>query len=271
MGQVCGAVLLPRYASDTNQQMLRRLLDSLLRPTRGSELGSGAEPASDPGSESWVIGNPEASHPYQIGPDHPAARFIAGMEFCATFQVRTPLRILRRHGQVLPLGVALPDDFEQWMGIWVPKPKSAGQRPYEGEIASPAGPVTAAEYVPFLIAVREAVEDTVGGIEGRMARLQAVCALPQFARFVAAECGARVPICDRFFPPVLSLVPGLPSSSQAQLRRLRLSTVGALRGAADNVLLAVKGVGQSKLKAIRVFCREYAGNPDAERMVDLAE
>jgi hypothetical protein len=251
--------------------MWGRFLDRLLRVKRGSHLDPGREPVTNPGNEGWVIGNPETRHPYAIGPDHSAARFIGGMEFCATFQVRTPLRILGRHGQVLPLGAALPDDFEPWMGIWVPKPKSAGQRPYEGEIASPAGPVTAAVYLPFLIAVREAVEDAVGGIAGRMARLQAVCALPQFARFVAAERRARISICDRFFPPVLSLIPGLSGDSQAELRQLRLFTVGALRGATDDVLLAVKGVGPSKLKAIREFCGIYAGDPEAERIVDLAE
>jgi hypothetical protein len=198
------------------------------------------------------------------------------MEFIATLQVRTPLRILRQHGQTLPLGTPLPDDFEAWMGIWVAKPKSfrelgldVDEPRLEQVIASPAGPVTAAAYLPFLIAVREAVEDTAGGLERRMERLQRVCDRPQFARWVAAEGGAAA-MRDRFFPLTLSLIPGLPRSSQAALSGLGLVTVGALRDAADSALRAVTGVGPRKLEAIREFCATCNGDPQAERVVSLA-
>jgi hypothetical protein len=223
----------------------------------------------------WTIGNPGARHPYEVTSDHPAARFIGAMPFCATFQTRTPLRILRRHGQVLPLGTTLPDDFDPWMGIWVPKPKTFGEigididePELEQVVASPAGPVIAAEYLPFLMAVREAVEDTAGGTEARMERLRAVCGTAHFARYVAAEGGPDA-LCDRFFPPVLSLISGLPSASRAALRQLGLSSVQALRHTPDSELLAVCGIGPSKLKAIREFCGGYSDDPEAERRVDL--
>lgn len=252
--------------------MLGRLFDGLVRATLGSRSGAKQVPASDPGG-SWTIGNPGARHPYEVEPDHPAANMLGGMEFCATFQVRTPLRILQRHGQVLSLGSTLPDDFEPWMGIWIAKPKSWRELGIDADemehvVASPAGPVTAAEYLPFLIAVRRAVEVAAGGTEGRIARLQAVCARPKFARYVAAEGGAAK-LCDRFFPPVLSLIPGLPSGSQAALRERQLFTVAGLRNVSDDTLRAVKGIGPAKLTAIREFCAGYTGAPDAERAVDL--
>lgn len=254
--------------------MLRQLFKRLLGTTPRSRLRSEPEPTSNSGG-SWTIGNSAARHPYEVEANHPAADIIGGMEFCATFQVRTPLRILQRHGQVLPLGSTLPDDFEPWMGIWVAKPKSWRELgidtdEMEHRVASPAGPVTAAEYLPFLLAVRRAVEATAGGTEGRIARLQAVCARPKFARFVEAERHARVSIYDRFFPPILSLIPGLPSGSQEELTKLRLFTVAGLRGASDDALRAVKGIGPGKLKAIREFCAGYTGDPEAERAVDLA-
>ena len=221
----------------------------------------------------WVIGNTDARHPYEVTPDHPAADVIAGMEFCATFQVRTPLRILRRHGEVLPLGAKLPEDFEPWMGIWIPKPKSWRElgidaAELEPVVASPAGPVTAAEYLPFLIAVREAVEDDAGGTEGRMQRLNEVCAQPQFAAYVAAEGGVEA-LSDRFFPSIASHIPGLPATAKVALEELGISTIRALESAPDNKLLAVSGIGPKMLKVVRRFCAEYRGNREAKRTVNL--
>lgn len=189
-------------------------------------------------------------------------------------QVRTPLRILNRHGQVLPLGAKLPDDFEPWMGIWVPKPKTFREmgldidEPGEGAMASMAGPVRASDYLPFLVAVRGIVEDAGQGIGEGVSKLQAVCARQEFARFVAAE-GGPARLCDRFFPPVLSLIPGLSAAAQKVLKELGLSTVAALRGVNDSKLLSVKGIGHSSLAAIREFCAAYASDPEAERSVNL--
>ena len=231
---------------------------------------------SDPArAENWTIGNPEARHPYEVKPDHPAARYLAGMRFCATFQVRTPLRILKRHGQMLPLGVELPYDFERWMGIWVPESNfwadlgiEADEIP-ESEVASQVGPVKPSEYLPFLIAVREAVEDSTGGIGRRLARLEAVSSRLEFSRFVHAEGGATA-MADRLFPSFLSSIPGLPSTSRATLNYLGLSTAATLRAAPDCELLEVTGIGHAKLKTIREFCSDYCGDPEAERLMNLA-
>lgn len=116
--------------------------------------------------------------------------------------------------------------------------------------------------------MREAVEDASGGLVGRMNRLRAVCALPQFDRWVAAEGGATA-MCDRFFPPILTLVPGLPNGAQAELNQMGLCTVAALQAAPDGALLRVKGVGPSKLQSIREFCDEYEGDPSAERAANV--
>lgn len=252
--------------------MLGQLIKRLLSAKPHARSRSERQPTSNSEAD-WTIGNPAARHPYEVEPNHPAADVFGGMEFCATFQVRTPLRILQRHGQVVPLGSTLSDDFEPWMGIWIAKPKSWRELGIDADemqqlVASPAGPVTAAEYLPFLLAVRRGVEASAGGTVGRIARLQAVCARPKFARFVAAEGGAAK-LCDRFFPPVLSLIPGLPSDSQKELRKLGLVTVADLRSASDGTLRAVKGIGPGKLNAIRKFCAAYAGDSKEERAVDL--
>lgn len=225
-----------------------------------------------------VLGDPDALHPHEVTPDHPLAGSFDGMRFSATFNIRTPLRLLRRDGQVVPLGTRLADDFDRSMGHWFPKPKSLDDllgttgldemAEDRSRRASSAGPVKPSEYLPFLIAVREAVEDPSDGTSGRMARLHKTCARPAFVRFVAAEGGAGR-MSDRFFPPVLSLIGGLPSGSRDCLRDMHLNTVAKLNAASDATLLAVKGVGPSNLAAIRAFCADFRGDVLAERTVDV--
>lgn len=254
--------------------MLGRLFSGLFRATPRPRHAAKLEPVAQSGG-SWTIGNSAARNPYEVKPGHPSADVLGGMQFCATFQVRTPLRILQRHGQVLPLGSTLPNDFEPWMGVWILKTKSwrelgINAKEMEHRVASQAGPVTAAEYLPFLLAVRRAVEATSGGTEGRIARLQAVCERAKFALYVAAE-GGPAKLCDQFFPPVLSLISGIPSGSRMALSELGLSTVAGLCGSSDETLRAVKGIGPGKLTAIREFCEGYTGDREAERaVVDLA-
>lgn len=235
-------------------------------------------PALQPSPTLAVLGNPDALHPHEVTPDHPLASLFVGMKFSATLNVKTPLRLLQRDGQVVPLGAPLAADFDRSMGHWFPVPKrDTMEEVFPGisakidaasKRASTAGPVKAAEYLPFLIAVREAVEDPSDGISARMTRLHEACALPAFSRFVAAEGGAGR-MCDRFFPPVLSLLSGLPGTSRQALAKLGISSIAKLRGAADSALLAIKGIGPGKLAAIRAFCASYEGDPDAERAVDL--
>lgn len=254
--------------------MLRRIIDGLLGGARGVH----SEPAPVPRDQSngsWHIGNPGARHPYEVTPDHPVANALCGMMFQATLQTRTPLRILRRHGQVVPLDSPLPDDFELWMGMWAPKVKPWRELGFDMDelpetgAASDAGPVKPSEYLPFLIAVREAIEDENGGTAARIKRLEDVCSRPEFIRFVAALRGAGF-LRDNFFPPVLSLIPGLPTTSQAALKGLGLCTVTALQRTPDETLLAVSGIGPAKLRAIREFCAGYDGDPGEERAVNLA-
>lgn len=231
----------------------------------------------EPHNGSWTIGRPDSRHPFQVGPDHPLAELLVGMEFHATFQTRTPLRILRRNGQVIPLDQPLPSDFAPWMGMWVPKARTWREIGVDRDevdddpvVASQAGPVPVSSILPFLIAVREAVEDESGGTANRVERLRAVCRRPEFTSFVSSH-GGEENMCDHLFPPVLSMISGLSSAAKAELEELGLASVEALESASDDTLLAVSGVGPAKLRAIRRYCLGYVGDPKAVRLVNLEE
>jgi hypothetical protein len=231
--------------------------------------------------ENWVIGDPNARHPYAIAPDHPAAkRLFDALEFHPTFQLRTPKRILERNGTVIPLTDNPPSDFEPWMGVWFPidtgpnilaemAPDAWARMKASRTVASDAGPVKPAEYLPFLIAFRTIVEDSSDTIAERIARVDALFQQPEWAGFVTALQGAER-VCGWFFPTVLSRIAGLPHSSQDALSESGIRTIAALRASGDSDLLAIKGIGPAKLAAIRQYSDAFKGDPYAERLADLA-
>ena len=249
-----------------------RFFDSIARLLNWHRTPATALELASEGQTAWTIGQSTARNPFEVTLDHGAAHLIAGMEFHATFQTRTPLRILLRHGELLPLGSTLPDDFEPWMGIWFPKPKTfrsigldIDEPHFESLVASQAGPVTVAEYLPFLISIRRAIEGRSGGIEDRTLRLKAACEIPKYADYVQAEGGSSK-LCDRFFPPTLSLIPGLSSKARAYLQQRGIRTVKTLQHASDGDLLKINGIGKAKLQAMRKFCFQYDGDIEAERV-----
>lgn len=235
-------------------------------------------PADDTG---WSIGNPNARHPYAISPDHPAAKvWVNALEFHATFQLRTPKRILERDGTTIPLTENPPSDFEPWMGVWFPvdtgpnilaemAPKAWAAMEANQRVASDAGPVKPAEYLPFLIAFRTIVEDGSATIAERIERVETLFQQSEWAGFVAAlQDPERV--SGWFFPTVLSRINGLPHSSQVALSESGIRTVAGLRAADDKTLMAIKGIGPAKLTAIRQFCDTFDGDPHADRLADIA-
>jgi hypothetical protein len=229
----------------------------------------------------WSIGNPDARHPYAIAPDHPAAnRLFNALEFHATFQLRTPKRILERNGTTIPLTDNPPSDFEPWMGVWFPvdtgpnilaemAPEAWAEMEANRTVASDAGPVKPAEYLPFLIAFRTIVEDGSATIDERIAKIEALFQQPEWACFVAALQGAER-VSGWFFPTVLSRISGLPRLSQAALSESGIRTVAGLRATDDTTLLAINGIGPAKLTAIRQFCDAFYGDPHADRLADIA-
>jgi len=251
--------------------------------SRIKHLLFGRSKATDASSDDsgWSIGNPEARHPYAIAGDHPAAnRWFNALAFHATFQLRTPKRIIERNGVIIPLTANPSSDFEPWMGVWFPintghnvladfAPKAWAEMEANRTVASDAGPVKPAEYMPFLIAFRTIVEDGSATIAERMTEVEALFREPKWASFVAALQGAEC-VCARFFPTVLSRINGLPHRSRIALSGSDIQTVAALRAADDATLLAFTGIGPAKLASIRQFCDAFDGDPHADRLADIA-
>lgn len=199
---------------------------------------------------------------------------VTGLRFVATMQLRTPLRVLKRHGELHTNGNTTPPQIaeEMWEGIWLAKTKSFSelgiQMPEfgEGSMATEIGPIKGGigPYLAFLCAIRTCVE-AHEPIEVRVEKLKAVLAEPDFTSFVRRHGGANT-IIDRFFPLFLSTIPKLPDASVTELRRKQLTTPAKLSAASDDSLLSISGIGPAKLKALRAYCDKYMDSPNEKRL-----
>lgn len=206
------------------------------------------------------------------------ADMCKGFKFCATFQLRTPLRVLLRDGELYLKNDGCQPQIarEQWEGIWVTALKTyeetacgpdstadsielfrrldAGFAAAGRTVASDVGPILADDYLPFLIAVRRIIEarDT---IEHRIEKLHEMPIEASWQEFVSKHGGIDG-IVERFFPKFMNLAAGL-------------DTPNRIAAASDQTLLGIKGIGPAKLKAIRERCAGITENRDADRVENV--
>jgi len=199
---------------------------------------------------------------------------IKGLEFIATLQLRTPLRVLLRHGEIhTDIKTEPPKTIkEMWEGAWVQKTKTFRELGCDvdevapGTHASDVGQVLPADYLPFLIAIRRVVE-TDEPIENRINKLREMPIWDEWKTYVEKHGGIET-ISGRFFPEFIDTIPKI-SAAIDELSELGLETPNRIAAAPDETLLSIKGIGQSKLKTIRDYCAGITKNRDADRVENV--
>ena len=200
---------------------------------------------------------------------------IKGLEFIATLQLRTPLRVLLRHGEIhTDINTEPPKIIkEMWEGAWVEKTKTyrelglAVDEIPEGAVASDIGPILRSDYLPFLIALRKIVE-LDEPIENRISKLREMPILGEWKTYVEKH-GDIETISGRFFPEFIETIPKISSAAIDELSELGLDTPNRIAATPNETLLSIKGIGQSKLKTIRDYCAGITDNRDADRVENV--
>ncbi len=206
---------------------------------------------------------------------YPNSDVIGGMQFCATMQLRTPLRVLTRHREIF---TGLPKDPPliarvQWEGTWVPKVRTLREigidmdEPGEGWMASSIGPIPAdgGRYLKFLIAVRKIVEST-NSVADRVERLKVEVSKPTWDDFSSLLHHRPADVVNYFFPQFLDLIPALSRISKEGLANLGLDNPAVLDCADDSTLLGIRGVGPKLLANIREACAKITSDRDGNRV-----
>lgn len=185
------------------------------------------------------------------------ADILAGWRFCATMQVRTPARVLSRHGE-LHADLSSPPPViatEMWEGIWLPETKTFAELGFgmaepQFSMASDVGPIPSdgGDYLPFLLAVREAAERD-GSPEARRAAVERVLDRPASERFVASL--GREAVLARLFPPFLTTIPRLSGLVAAAIEAKGWTTPQQISALSDGELRSITGVGPKVVAALR--------------------
>lgn len=199
-----------------------------------------------------------------------------GFRFSATIQMRTPLRILLRDGEVIEGSEAPPViTDEPWQGIWMPETKSYRELGLDidefqpSARASDIGPIPAdgGEYLAFVKRVRQVVESKAS-IQERRTHLYDLLRTQTSLEYVQ-KLGGEQRCIAMFFPRFIDTISGLSKVSVDGLAASGWVTPNQLASMPDDRLLEVKGIGPAKLKAIRQAC--IAAQDKDNEFVDLVQ
>ncbi len=194
----------------------------------------------------------------------PIGDIAKGWKFSATMQLRTPLRVLTRHGEIHD-GLTDPPNIvrEQWEGYWMPSMKTfkdIGINLPDMDLtdtqASDIGPIPidGGEYLKFLIKVRAIVEaDSL--VEDRRILLREELRQSEWKAF-CVKLGGNQNVTEQFFPPFIQTIKGLTKDAIAALWEAGITTPEQLENSPDATLRAIKGIGPAKLAMIRAACSE---------------
>ena len=199
---------------------------------------------------------------------------ITGLQFIATMQLRTPLRVLLRHGEIhTDINTEPPKiAMEMWEGIWTMKTKTYRELgididEIQGTHASEIGQILPDDYLPFLIATRKIVELN-DSMENRIAKLREMLPACKWQEFLRKHGGPEK-IVQYFFPRHIRPMPKLPAGTVGELSKLGFNTPARIAKASDEVLLGMKGIGPAKLQAMREHCADMAKHRDADRVENV--
>lgn len=234
--------------------------------------GGDTQPSQPNQSKGRIFATIEESQNNKIGAWNANRELVSGLKFCATLQLRTPLRVLLRHGEMHTDINSEPPKIanEMWEGIWIIKTKTWNElgldlnEVQESTMASEIGQIRAGDYLPFLIAVREIVELN-DSIDSRINKLREKAKGDDWRPFIRKHGGINKVIA-KFFPRFIDTIPKINEATIEDLSSLSLDTPNIIAGATDEALLTVKGIGQAKLKVIRDYCAGVTSDRDAKRL-----
>lgn len=195
------------------------------------------------------------------------------VRFQAMPRMTTPLASLVRHGEVRPANGELPAlpgggwapvipslryTLRDSLGVDIPE---AG-RPRIG--ATDAGALDIDCYIEFLIALKQAATSSASIDECALA-VDAVCEQPANRDYVEAHGGTRI-LIERLFPTVLEMLDFIPPLVRSDIAAAGMATVERIEKASDASFLAIAGLGPTRLRKLRAWCRDFQGDRHSSRL-----
>ena len=192
---------------------------------------------------------------------------VEGLQFHATCQLRTPLAVLKRHGEIYQ-GDEPPTYGEARDGIWIPKVKSEYSFLDESRTAaSDAGQVNGDEYIGYAIGLLTIFESNklindkmsealaYSGNDKTLNRIEKgllCCHKESNIADVMARYISDSERIEYYFdkPNKLILVNGVNKKIASALEESGVSTIKELSSLTENELIKINGIGKVSAKKI---------------------
>ncbi|MPW27709.1 hypothetical protein F9L16_01670 [Agarivorans sp. B2Z047] len=196
------------------------------------------------------------------------ADVVEGMEFIATCQLRTPIAILKKHGEVyvgegMPPAYGTPQD-----GVWVPKLNSSFDFLDEGNTtASDAGQVNAGEYIDYAVGLLSIFESDISitdkmdkalaysGNNGSKKQIERKILAYYCEKNIADVMARFVSESERiefYFDKAnrLTLVSGVNKKAASALEASGIYTIKELSNMTESDLVKINGIGKVSAQKI---------------------
>lgn len=180
---------------------------------------------------------------------------IEGLQFSATLQMRTPLKVLIRHGEIYTENGTPPSYIEEgWEGIWLPKLRSEYEIRQEKLCSSDLGVVDEKVYIKYLMLFREIIESNES-VDTKIRLLQKTAKENDiFKSFWEKHKQLDQDFPNSFFYRQLTVIEGIGQKTAKILYEHGFKDIRDLCNASDQSLLALQGIGKSLLAKIRDYC-----------------
>ena len=195
------------------------------------------------------------------------------VRFQAMPRMTTPLASLVRHGEIRPANGELPalpgggwapvtpslrETLRDSLGVDMPE----ADWPRVG--ATDAGALDIDRYIEFLIVLKQAATSNTSIDECALA-VDAICERSENRDYVEAHGGTWTMI-ERLFPTVLEMLDFIPPLVRSDMAAAGLTTVERIGTASDVSLLAIAGLGSTRLRKLRAWCRDFQGDRQSSRL-----
>lgn len=189
-----------------------------------------------------------------------SADILEGVRFMATMQIRTPLSILKHHGELFEGSIEdAPSYGSRQDGIWFYSVKPSLRIPGIGDTtASDIGPISATDYLPFLIDFRTIVE----GEQTVDEKIKKIMTLRgKFPLFMKKLMSHDNDFPASFFYNEFCQIPGIGNKTAKLLFAAGIKTCSDLSKASDKKILSIRGIGETSLKKIREHLSRLGSGP----------
>lgn len=186
---------------------------------------------------------------------HDNSDIIRGHEFSAVLNLGTPLWVLERHGEKADRPTFdVPMAHGSWLPILTPATELGFSRDFPpSTMASDVGqiPTDGGDFLPFLIARREIIEDDDRTPDEKIAALNGLYGADGRFRKFRRHLGAK--LGDQWCISELRSLPSVGEKTAKALMKAGFRSPEDVAAAEDDVLLSIPGVGRKLVSRIRTL------------------